>query len=191
MASVRGTQIKQSVAALAWLGPEARAEVLRRVSPDTLNRIQDAVQVQWLPYALPAELCRCVREVSGEEAVRGWSRASVSGALKGSLYGPFVSGVITVFGLSPTAAWKVLPKAYLAAFRDCGELQVTNSGPGRALMVLASLPSEARDRDWLVSVAGGFEAIFDMCRVEGRVELEFNDLHADPRFHAAWNSSSS
>jgi len=92
MAPVRGTQIKQSIPALAWLGLEARAEVLRVISPDTLKQIQDAVQVQWLPQSLPVDLCRCVRVVSSEEAVRTWARASVRGALKGPLYGPFVKG---------------------------------------------------------------------------------------------------
>ncbi|HXK12788.1 MAG TPA: hypothetical protein VMT70_24355 [Vicinamibacteria bacterium] len=189
MASVRGTQIKQSVAALDWLGPGAKAEVLSRLSPDTLSQIEAAVRVQWLPHALAVELCHRVREVSGEEAVRGWSRASVTSALNGSLYGPFVNGIVTVFGLSPVAAWKILPKAYLAAFRDCGELQVLGVEAGSAEMAFHDLPPEGRDRDWLVSVAGGFEAIFDLCRVEGRVDLELRELRPDPRFHATWRTS--
>ncbi len=170
MASIRGTQLKEDVTALAWLGPASRAEVLRRLSPEIVRQIEDASRVDWLPHALVVEMCRCIREVSGEEAVRGWSRAAVNGAMQGSLFRPFLEGVIAVFGLSPGAAMKVLPKAYLAALKDCGELQVLDTGPGWARMVLAGLPEEARDRDWLVSVAGGFEVIFDACRVRGRVD---------------------
>jgi len=108
---------------------------------------------------------------------------------KSRLYGPFVNGVITVFGLNPAAACEVLPKAYQAAFWDCGEFQVLDFHSGRAQMLLAALPPEGRDRDWLVCVAGGFEAIFDMCRVLGRVELEFDNPRSDPRFHAAWDGT--
>jgi len=189
MASIRGTQLKEDMTALAWLGPAARAEVLKRLSPETVRQIEEASRVDWLPHALVVEICRCIREVSGEEAVRGWSRAAVNGALQGTLFRPFLEGVIAVFGLSPAAGLKILPKAYLAALKDCGELQVVDMGPGWARMVLAGLPPEARVREWLVSVAGGFEVIFDACRVQGRVELEFDGPHADPRFRATWDGS--
>jgi len=186
MASIRGTQLKEDVAALPWLGREASAEVIRRLSPGVLRQIEEASRVDWLPHALVVEIVRCIRDVSGEEAVRGWSRAAVNGALQGSLFRPFLEGVVAIFGLSPIAACKVLPKAYSAALKDCGELRVESIGPGRAELVLSGLPREARDRTWLISVAGGFEVIFDACKVNGRVELDFDDTESDPRFRAAW-----
>ena len=186
MASIRGTQLKEDLAALAWLGSARRAAVLARVAPSTIRQIEDASRVDWLPHALVRELVHAIREVAGEEAVRGWSRAAVNGALQGSLFRPFLEGVIAVFGLSPGAGCKVLPRAYSAALKDCGELLLRESSPGQARMVLAGLPAEAQDRDWLVSVAGGFEVVFDACRVDGRVELEFDGPGTDPRFHARW-----
>ena len=185
MASVRGTQIKQSVASLAWLGEDARCEVLRRLSPDTLSQIEAAVRVQWLPHALAVELCRNVRDVSGEDAVRGWSRASVNSGRDGSLYGPFLSGVITLFGLHPPAFWRIAPRAYRAAFKDCGDLRVLDVGPRSADLALVDLPPEGMDRSWLVSVAGGLEVVFDVCRVEGRVELDLGGAD-DPHLRATW-----
>ncbi|HTP49608.1 MAG TPA: hypothetical protein VMK42_02830 [Anaeromyxobacteraceae bacterium] len=186
MASIRGTQLKEDVAALAWLGPEASAEVVRRLDPDLLRQIEEASRVDWLPHRIVVELVHRIRDVSGEEAVRGWSRAAVNGALRGSLFRPFLEGVVAVFGLSPLAACKILPKAYSAALKDCGVLHLESASPGRSELVLEGLPPEARDRTWLVSVAGGFEVIFDACKVEGRFELVFDRPESAPRFVATW-----
>jgi hypothetical protein len=186
MAVIRGTQLKEDVAALAWLGPGPCAEVRRRMSPETLRRIEDASRVDWLPHAMVLEMVGHIRDVAGEEAVRGWSRAAVNGAMQGSLYRPFLEGVVAVFGLSPGSACKILPKAYGAALRDCGELHLRQVGPDFARLELLGLPLAARDRTWLVSVAGGFEVVFDACHVDGRVELHFEGPHADPRFEARW-----
>jgi hypothetical protein len=186
VASVRGSQLKENVAALAWLGAERCAAVMRRVSPESIRQIEEASRVDWLPHALGVELAQKIREVAGEEAVRGWSRVAMNRALQGSLYRPFLEGLIAVFGPNPTAAWKVLPRSYAAAVKDCGEMRVLEAVVGRGQIVLVDLPVEAKDRDWLVSVAGGLEVVFDACKVKGRVELEFADPASDPLFHATW-----
>jgi hypothetical protein len=190
MAFIKGTQLKEDVAALAWLGPGSCAEVLRRMSPETLRCIEDASRVDWLPHAMVLEMVGHIRDVAGEEAVRGWSRAAVNAAMKGSLFRPFLEGVVAVFGLSPGLACKVLPKAYSAALKDCGELHLRQVGPDSARLELLGLPPGTRDRTWLVSVAGGFEVVFDACHVDGRVELDFTGPHADPRFDARWSPKS-
>ncbi|HVP67750.1 MAG TPA: hypothetical protein VMT17_10865 [Anaeromyxobacteraceae bacterium] len=186
MASIRASQLKEDIAALAWLGPAARKAVLAKVAPATVCQIEESSRVDWLPHALVVEIVHAIRAVAGEEAVRGWSRAAVNGSLQGSLFRPFLEGVIAVFGLSPSAGCKVLPRAYSAALKDCGALRLLEVSSCEARMVLEELPAEAQDRDWLVSVAGGFEVIFDACKVKGRVELEFAGPGSDPRFHARW-----
>jgi hypothetical protein len=190
MAFIKGTQLKEDVAALGWLGPGPCAEVLRRMSPETLRCIEEASRVDWLPHAMVREMVGHIRAVAGEEAVRGWSRAAVNGALQGSLFRPFLEGVVAVFGLSPGSACKVLPRAYGAALKDCGQLHLRHVGPDSARLELLDLPQETRDHSWLVSVAGGFEVVFDACHVDGRVELDFAGPHADPHFHARWSPKS-
>lgn len=186
MPSVRSSQLKEDVLALASLGEDVRAGVMRRLSPETLRQIADASRVEWLPHHLLLELVHAIREVAGEEALRGWGFATVKGTMQATLYRPFLEGLVAVFGLSPTAAWKVLPRAYAAAFKDCGEIRLLESGPGAARMVLADLPLEAKDRDWLLTVAGAFELVFDFCKVKGRVELQMANPSADPHFYATW-----
>ena len=69
-----------------------------------------------------------MESVLGETA--GWIVRSIA---------QFVNGWITIFGPSPVAGGINDSRIYRAAFRDCGELQVLDMGPGSTQMALAGL----------------------------------------------------
>jgi hypothetical protein len=186
MPSIRATQLKSDLAALEDLGAEVRDRVLELLPPDFVPAAADASRLDWIPVPTLVRLLRAVRQVTDEEVLRAWSRAATNLSLETPLFRPILSGAVAIFGRDPQKIYKVMPTAWNAAMKDCGELKVDNGTPGVVVLDLRGVPDAARDRDFLVATAGAFEVVFDECGVDGRCDLEHRRAGDDPRFRARW-----
>jgi hypothetical protein len=185
MPSIRATQLKSDLAALDELGPEVRARVLARMRPGFEVEVASASRLDWMPVAEVALLCRAVREITDEETVRTWCRRATSFSLQTPLFRPILQGALAIFGKDPQRVYKVMPTAWIAAMKDCGQLVADVATPGVVTLTIHGMPAVARDRDFLVAAGGAFEVVLDECGVDGRCQLELPGA-GDPRFVTRW-----
>jgi hypothetical protein len=169
MATIRGSQVKTNVANLVNLG-EAGRRVLAAVRLSTLDAIDHASRVDWLPIELDIELNECVDRVLGRKALERWSRDTIRASMSGPLLGPLVNGAIRLFGLDPYSILKLAPRAYGSLFRDCGTLTWLNENASKAELRLTNAPLVIPSSDaYLAGISASLGAVFTITHTHGSV----------------------
>jgi hypothetical protein len=182
---IRASQLKADLVQLLVLG-EREPLVRARMSAAALAAIEHASRLEWLPFEIDIQLVEAIETVAGERALREWSRSALLRTVDGPLLRPLVTAVTHVFGLTPSGLLTRAPLAWTLLFRNVGELRVTNSRPGGAVVLLLDLPPIATTGPFLRSIAGALEGLFALTRAEGEVELE--DFGAGrARFALRWS----
>ena len=79
---------------------------------------------------------------------------------------------VRILGLDPASFARWVPRAWHMLFRGVGEWSAAEEGAAGAVLTLARLPIECAEHPvWLRSVARSLDALFDLARVQGTVEL--------------------
>jgi hypothetical protein len=106
-----------------------------------------------------------------------WAKESFVQALKTPLLGPMFSGIVRLFNMQPTAVFKLAPLAWKAAYRNCGELDMTGNGSTDIRGALTGLPEIlAKSRPYILGVAAILEGILDLTKTPGKVAIESQDV---------------
>jgi hypothetical protein len=177
MGTIRASQAKTNVANLMGLG-EAGRRVLAKVQLSTLDEIDRASRLDWVPIELDIELNECVDRVLGRHALERWSHDTLSSSMAGPLLGPLVNGAIRLFGLDPRSILKLAPRAYTNLFRDCGTLTWFNDHPTKAELRLTDAPLVLVASDaYLAGIAASFEAVFTITQTKGTVSARRRGPH--------------
>lgn len=186
MAEIRAAQLQEHLQALERLGHEIASRMLADLSPATLRRITGATRVDWLPVELHLELARLGLQRLGEAGLRAWARASFLRSTESSLLGPIFQGAARLFGLSPAALLRTAPAAYRAVFRGCGDLVAVELEERRWRMVFQDLPPVARERAFLLSMAGALDGALELGRAEGEVQLLTPEPGPSAELEVSW-----
>jgi hypothetical protein len=183
--AVRASHLKEDLLALSSLGAEVEARVLERLRRETRRAIEESTRVDWLPVELNVELAEAVHAEAGARGSRLWGKRSIVQSLDTALFRPLVATAVALFGLTPAAFYRYVPKAWPAVYRDCGGLTAEIEGADRARVVAGRLPAPMRRDAFLEAVAGTFEGAFEFCKVEGQVILEPRPLGSDQAVYLA------
>lgn len=169
--AVRLARLKEDLPALAALGPEVQARILARMSPRTLAAIEEGTRVSWVPIALKAELAEAVFAEAGAAGARAWGRASFFASLD-SFFKPLITGVVSLFGLSPATLLRIAPQSWQAVYRNAGELAVRRDGEFQARILARGLPEGLRGDAYLNLLAGTFDASREMTKHDGEITFQ-------------------
>lgn len=167
---VRGRHLKQLVASLeAWRGG---ARPLALLADDTLRTVSAASGLDWLPVAVNLRLTQAIYDGLGAAEADRFFRAHTVASLEGPVLRTLVVTAVQILGLDPASFARWVPRAWHMLFRGAGEWSVAEDGPAGAVLTLARLPVECAEHPvWLRSVARSLEALFDLAKVQGAVEL--------------------
>lgn len=169
---VRGRHMKSLVGALeAW---EGGARPLALLPAEALRTISGAGGLDWLPMALNLQATRAIYDGLGAAGADRFFRAHTLSSFDGPILQTMVTTGVRILGLDPASFARWVPKAWHMIFRGVGEWTVGAQPPGATsvLLTLGSLPSEcADDQVWARSVARSLDALFDLARVRGTVDL--------------------
>jgi len=169
--AVRAAHLKEDLAALRALGPQAAAAVRARLSPASLAAIDEALRTTFLPLALNLEMAEAVFAEAGEQGARAWGTESLIASLDG-FFKPLFLGITRFVSPSPSALYRVLPHGWGATYRNGGELRVERPAEDRARIVGLGLPEAMHTRAFLTAVCGTLGAAFRISSFTGEVVLE-------------------
>jgi hypothetical protein len=185
MVEIRAAKLKEDLMALVALGSDRASRILADLPARELRRIDRASAVDWIPVEVFLELCRIIHASAGDPGVRAWGRAATGRAAEASPYRPIIAASIQVLGLSAATLLRLAPPLWRSTFRKAGRLTVTLTPPHAALVRLVGLPAPMRQRPFLLSVAGGLEAAFELAGRPGTIQF-VEPLEEEPRFIATW-----
>ncbi|HVH98169.1 MAG TPA: hypothetical protein VM869_05655 [Enhygromyxa sp.] len=170
MPRIRAAQSLNALLALERLGVDER--VFTRLRPGTLAAIQSASPLGWLPIELDIELAEAVVDALGPNGGRATARAATLLSFESLLLRFFV-GVQKIFELEPASLIAQAPWGWRAVYRDAGRMSYTISPGCERVLVYSEAPALVIENHvYLEAIAGAFEAIFELCRVDGSVTVD-------------------
>ena len=152
----------------ADLGKQVRAAM----KPETLEELESASRVGWLPLRVDVELTECFFEVAGEERALQILRDNMANTLDSMVLKPLLDGAFGIFGRSPAKILKWSPKAWYLLYRNCGQLVLAKSDDRSAVLEGTDLPPElVASANYMKGVAAALLGFFDVLGIDAECEL--------------------
>ncbi|MBN1961261.1 MAG: hypothetical protein JW841_09955 [Deltaproteobacteria bacterium] len=154
--------------------PNLLKQLVYKTASDTADLKTYAIQVvenDWLPLWRQKHFNDSMLQVIGFPAFRLLWRQTMLRLVDGPTLKPLFDGAITLFGRTPQALTKIVPRIWSLALRDVGQVKLENSvSSNQACLKLENVPI-AVDDGFIEGVAGCFEAFYDLCDADGKVEI--------------------
>jgi hypothetical protein len=152
----------------ADLGQQVRAAMKR----ETLEALESASRVGWLPLHVDIELTECFFEVAGEERALEALRDNLANTLKSTVLKPLLDGAFAIFGRSPAKVLRWTSKVWSLLYRNCGQLALAESDDHSAVLEATDLPPEmVAGTNYLKGLAASILGFFDLLGIDAKCEL--------------------
>jgi hypothetical protein len=173
---------------LGELFPAALPRVQARLSPLVRQAIEAAFRLDYLPVMADLEVAAAIRDEVGAQGARRVAREGLRRTLNGNMLVGLVQAAISLFGNTPPGLLKWAGRGYGQICRDCGALRLVSATEREAELRLEGIPPEINLPSYLDTMAGSFEAFFDLCQVDG--EAHYDPWPGGARFMLRWTPSS-
>lgn len=163
----------------------ANERVLAALDDDTRARLSSEEHF-WIPFTDHLSVIDAIRRELGDEGFRAFCRDGMKEMWEMPFLEPLLTGVVQVLGVTPETLLRLSARGWMTSFRKGGSLLYETLGlPRCGVLVLKDFPREyLASGTFERSIAGCFEAYFDLCGTEGEVDVseEPNEL----RFIFRW-----
>jgi hypothetical protein len=146
--------------------------------------LASATGVDLVPAAWDLAVVQAMVGVLGPAQMRRVARAAMVDSLGGPLLGNLLATGLRLFGASPGSLLGWSGRAFGHVTVDCGTLRVTGGEVGASRLALEGMDPWLARPEYLDAIAAAMEAVFDVCRVTGRVSVEPGP--SGGRFEARW-----
>ncbi len=183
---MRASHIHTNLLELESCGVELAARMRGRVAESTLLAVTDSSTVAWLPVEHDIEISRAVLDVVGVAGLRTWSMDAMARSAEGPLIRPLVEGAGKLFGVTPHALFRILPRGYGLVYRDCGENVYEQTGEASGVVTQTGIPSLFFEHSYLEGMAGAFQAFPRIFQCDAVVTLKAFPAKQMAVFEVAW-----
>jgi hypothetical protein len=181
---VRASHCLATLRTLHAMEPMAEERILAHL-PETVRRgLAMATTVDRVPATWDVALVEAIALELGPTSTRSLARATMLDSLRGPLLGTFLTGALRLFGASPGKLFGWAGRIWSHVTTGCGTMRLESAGDSVATLLLEGVPSEVATPVYLDAVAGTLEAVFVVCEVDGKVDMEPEPGGA--RFLARW-----
>lgn len=154
--------------------PEGKgAEIRERVGPGTLARLRDAGSLGWVALQDFIDLCEAILGVLGEALALGFWTDLMRDSYDHGILKPLT--MLASAGLGTASVKRLLrsaPEAWALSTRGCGRIEIVEREGGRYhLQGVDLLPEVLRSRGFLCVFHGACQAMLELFKSRGRVEL--------------------
>ncbi len=169
----RASLTRKGLEQLRARDPDAFERVLQRLDMTLRARVLEAGDGAWIPFAEHLRVLEAERKVLGDEGFRAFCRDCMKDMWSMPFLEPFLTGVVQVFGVTPETLLRLSARGWMTSFRRGGTLVYETLGlPRCGVLVLSGFPRALLSSGTFeLSIAGCFEAYFDLCGTEGEVEV--------------------
>lgn len=158
--AIKASHFAAELRALTVLGAR-EADARARLAP-VLEEFAVYSRADWVPLAWDKELHHTLFDLGGVDAVHRLNRVTFLESTGGPLFGPLVGGALAVFGVTPRALMKVVPKGWGVASRNLGTFRVPVNDDGVTVVEHVDVPELVRGDDvWAEGQVGIFHGIYE------------------------------
>ncbi len=169
---VRAYHVRATLQLLEESEPAAAARARARLGAATLLSLDETSRLGWIPGLVDVELWRAVdAELGRHGLLRLARRVGVRHVRAGHLSG-LLEGVVQLFGLSPPAILRWVPRGLSEVHRGVGVFRVLELSDQTARLALDDLHPCLVGEPWLAAVAGSLELALEVCALDGDSGLE-------------------
>lgn len=191
MIEMRASQLRANLEEINRMPEPGRSEIRRLIGEPTLEHIANSASVAWLPIEFDLTITRAVIDVLGAEGNRRWARDALLRSATGPLLKPVFDGARAVFGVSPHALYRILPRGFGLIYKGAGEIEYQQVGERHARIVHTGVPALLCAAPWyLESIAGAFEAGYAVFGGQGDVQLVVDPVAHTATYEVRWNALS-
>lgn len=165
-----------------------RDQVQQLASTEYLETLATVPPNTWIPFELSCSGVEAAIDVLGEErALSLWRNLFTQRFMKTPIIGGLINSWIRIFGLSPGTVIKAVPKGFEGTYRDVAQvhLEHVESDHGRVSLLELAPQMLAHPKYW-IAWRGTFEGVFELCSIEGRVDVDVDEADRTARFDWRW-----
>jgi hypothetical protein len=164
---VRAYHLRTTLQLLGDADAAVLARVRGRLDAATLAGLDSASRLAWIPGAHDLALWRAIDVELGQAGLARLARALGLRHVRSGQLSGLLQGVIQLFGMTPAAIVRWIPRGYAEIHRGTGTLRVDEVTDGAARLVLDDLHPALAGEPWLDAVARSFECTLDVCALDG------------------------
>jgi hypothetical protein len=173
---VRATLIKTAIDAINKLPTDEARRILAQIPQSTLREAEVRTRMEWVPLERNIEIVDATLAALGPERFREMRRRTTARVARSPIVSAVLSGALHLFGASPLALFRLMPRVYGLVSRDAGSVHVEEVGPSRLRLVYQGLPPVmTASPGWPDMITVANEAIFDLVHARGTVCAESLD----------------
>jgi hypothetical protein len=175
---IRAIHLQHRLAELQAHHPAAAARVRSRLGNAVVDRTASASGEVLLSAQIAVELTEAVAEEIGEDHIRAWGTRATISSFYTPLLRPVMASLEKVFGLAtPEPFLAGVDHLWQAVFEGAGALHPRAGAKGCARVIGVEIPLVMLESPaFLAGLAGAFDAIFLLTRVNGATAIERVDF---------------
>jgi hypothetical protein len=173
---VRAYHVRTTLQLLAEVDAAALARVQGRLGAAVLEDMEAASRLAWLPGAHDIALWRAIDTELGQVGLARLARAVGLRHVRSGHLSGLLQGVVQLFGLTPAAIVRWIPRGFGEVHRGVGTMRVEEVLDTSARLVIDDLHPALAGQPWLDAVARSFEFPLDVCALDGECVV----VHAGP-----------
>lgn len=156
--------------------PTGGAQVRETLARASLEAIESASRVQWLPLEHHTQLNDRALDALGRQQFQKVWRWAMLRVVESKTLRATVTGALRLFGATPASLIKLAPRAWDLLARDAGKLTVNiDQDQANGRMTLTDFPMEHfRSGSFAEGLVGVIESFLDICETSGEVTLASN-----------------
>jgi hypothetical protein len=174
---LRASVVKQVLDGVDRLEPSEAKRIRSLVAPQVLEQIETATRVEWVPYELHLRLEEAVLEVLGRERYLAFRSQHTSRLTESPALRQVLSGVLSLFGVSPRRVYHMVPRVYYNMCRGAGDVEIIDEPTGVRIVYTGVPASLVSNHCWRLGLIGTFRTMLIMTRTEGTVEVIEHDVN--------------
>ena len=169
--------VQSALDAIIDFDPALGRKVRSHLKYETRAAIESASPIALIAVDYDVELNDCFFALAGRANACAALRENLRRSFDKPLLRPLLDGVRAVFGPSLMRTVSLAPRIWGLVYRDAGEMTVAERSDGRIRFDLCGIPlAIAASPNYLAGTAATLAGLFDIARVDGRVDLTGPDL---------------
>jgi hypothetical protein len=158
-----------------------------RVPPVALEALQRTGRFEWISMRNGREFSAAALAVLGDEGFVRFFRWMLPAQLDRPMTRGVIKASVAVFGLTPHSFMRATASFWKLAFLEVGTPRLEAQQPKSVTFVLEDICNDAFVEDaFLRSIAASFAGYFDVCKVDGTVDLQVDRAARVARFRMQW-----
>jgi hypothetical protein len=170
---VRANLIMTAMEAIDSLDPDEARRVRELLPRQTLREIESATRMDWLPFEFDIQILEATLHVLGPERFRELRHRTTINSAHSPFLSSVLAGALHLFGASPLAAFRLVPRVYTMITKDAGIVRAEDIDAKRLRLAYENVPAVMMASSaWRTTVALDTEAVFELVRARGTVVVD-------------------